>query len=67
MCGGAPTAPPPTLDAARSGLACDLEALPHDALDLHEPVAPAVRISPYLHDLTARVSHNLTTAHARGA
>jgi nicotinate phosphoribosyltransferase len=62
--GGARTGPPAALDAARAWLARDLEDLPPGALDLHEPVPPPVRVSPRLHDLTARVSRNLAPAQA---
>jgi nicotinate phosphoribosyltransferase len=55
MRGSVRTGPPSTLTAGWAWLARDLEALPRDALDLHEPVAPPVRISPGLRELTAQV------------
>jgi nicotinate phosphoribosyltransferase len=67
MRSGARVGAPATLDAARAWLARDLEALPRDALDLHQPITPPVRVSPRLRDLTARVSRRLGTAHAPGA
>jgi nicotinate phosphoribosyltransferase len=66
MRGGARVRPPSTLDAARTRLARDLQALPHEALDLHEPVPPPVRVSPRLRDLTARVTREHAPAHAGG-
>jgi nicotinate phosphoribosyltransferase len=53
---GVRTAAPDALDAARSRLAHDLEALPPEALDLHAPVPPRVRVSPELRALTAAVT-----------
>ena len=67
MRGGARTAAPSTLGAARSRLACDLAALPHDAVDLRDPVPPPVRISPHLQDLTTRVSRKVGPSHVPGA
>jgi nicotinate phosphoribosyltransferase len=66
MRGGTRVRPPSTLDAARARLARDLEALPHKALDLHQPVPPPVRVSPRLRDLTARVTREHAPAHAPG-
>jgi nicotinate phosphoribosyltransferase len=45
---GGRVGPTSSLDAARARLAADLDALPGRALDLRDPVAPAVRISPGL-------------------
>jgi len=54
--GGVRTSDPSTLQAARGWLARDLEALPRNALDLHEPVPPGVRISRCLRELADRIS-----------
>jgi nicotinate phosphoribosyltransferase len=65
MHGGARNCLPSTLDAARTRLEGDLEALPGDALDLHEPLAPRVRVSPSLRELTTRVSRAVGSAPTR--
>lgn len=44
----------------------DLGAVPHDAVDLHEPVPSPVHISPYLHDLMARVSRKVAPSAVPG-
>jgi nicotinate phosphoribosyltransferase len=59
---GMRTGPPGTLDAARARLVRDLEGLPATALDLYEPVAPRVRVSPHLRALTATVSRDMREA-----
>jgi nicotinate phosphoribosyltransferase len=56
MRGGRRVAAPGTLAAARARLARDLEALPPEALDLHEPVPPPVRVSPHLRALAERLT-----------
>lgn len=56
MRGGRRVAAAGTLAAARARLACDVEALPPEALDLHEPVPPPVRVSPRLRAFAERVT-----------
>jgi nicotinate phosphoribosyltransferase len=67
MRGGERLGSPDTLDTARARLARDLEGLPASARDLHEPVAPRVRVSPRLTALTDSVRRDLRARSATKA
>jgi len=51
------------LEDARARFEADLERLPAEALDLHEPRPPVVRCSPALEELAARLASELRAAH----
>jgi nicotinate phosphoribosyltransferase len=59
MRSGVRTAPPDNIESARQRLACDLDGLPPDALNLHRPKAPRVRVSERLTSLASEITGDL--------